>query len=304
MRNTEISHILRAATETPWAILPQKLVAIRAFFEARINGAEISAMDREAMVKQAEDRQQYKQQGSVAVVPVFGTISQRVNMMSALSGGGGTSTELLGKQIRDAVADSSISAIVLNVDSPGGTVSGLPELHSEILSARESKPVVASINSMSASAAYWLTSACNEVCCTISGEAGSIGVFAMHEDLSAAAEMEGVKVTYISAGRFKTEGNPFEPLSDEARAQIQSDVDKFYSMFVRDVAKGRGISVSDVKANFGEGRMLLASDAKAAGMVDRIETLDQTVSRLSRTGKFSNSRKAAAIQTEMAGKFS
>jgi signal peptide peptidase SppA len=278
MRNSDITHILEAAKSIPWAILPEKLAQIRGFLESRVYGVEISAEEKEALLIKAETQQRYQQQGSIAVIPVSGTVSMRMNLMSAISGG--TSTELLGKQIQQAIADPSISVIVLNVDSPGGTVEGVPELHSLIMKARETKPVVASVNALSASAAYWISSAATEITMTPSGKVGSIGVFAMHQDLSAAAAAEGVKVNYISAGKYKTEGNPFEPLSDEARAAIQETVDAFYGMFVKDIAKGRGISAKEVQSGFGEGRLVLAPDAKSAGMIDRIETFDATLARL------------------------
>lgn len=301
MRNSEVVRVLSAARHEPWALMPEKLEEIEAFLHARLNGAEISAADREAYLLKAEERQRYQQQGSIAVIPVFGVIAQRMSLMGAMSGG--TSTENLTKQIRDAAADSSVSAIVLNMDTPGGAVSGTPEAFAAILDARSAKPVVASVNAMAASAGLWLASAAGEISITPSGMIGSLGVISMHKDLSVAAENEGVKVTYITAGKFKAEGNSFEPLSDEARAEMQSKVDAAYAMFVRDVAKGRGISAGDVKANFGQGRMLMAVDAKSVGMVDRIESLDQTVARLSRPGGVASSRKAMGERLEMSAKF-
>lgn len=301
MRNSEITRIIHAAEHTPWAILETKLIEIREFLIARLNGAEISAEERDKLLVRAESQQRYQQLGSVAVIPVFGTISQRMNMLSAMSGG--TSTEMLTKQIRDAAADPSISAIVLNVDSPGGTVQGVTEAHAAILQAREQKPVVASVNAMAGSAAYWLASAASEISITPSGSAGSVGVFAMHKDLSGAAEQEGVKVTYISAGKNKTLGNPFEPLSEEARTYLQGMVDDAYAMFVKDVAKGRGVAVSEVKSNFGEGKMLDAKDALSAGMVDKVESFDQTVARVSRAKATGGSRRALQDRLEMGAKF-
>jgi ClpP class serine protease len=98
-------------------------------------------------------------------------------------------------------------------------------------------------------------------------------------------EQEGVKVTLISAGKHKVEGNPFEPLSEEAMAFKQARVDEAYAQFVRDVARGRGVSVADVRGGYGEGRALTAKDAKAAGLIDRIATMEDTIGRLvGRTG--------------------
>ncbi|MCC7371633.1 MAG: S49 family peptidase, partial [Chloroflexi bacterium] len=131
-----------------------------------------------------------------------------------------------------------------------------------------------------ASAAYWIASSADEIVVTPSGEVGSIGVFTAHEDISAALEAEGVTVTLISAGKYKTEGNPFEPLSEEARGAIQARVDDYYSMFVRAVARGRGVKPADVRGGFGQGRVVGADEAVRLGMADRVGTMAQTVERL------------------------
>jgi ClpP class serine protease len=119
-------------------------------------------------------------------------------------------------------------------------VDGVEELSSEVYQSRGKKKMIAVANAMAASAAYWIASAADELVVTPSGQIGSIGVFAAHEDISKAAEMQGVKVSLISAGKYKTEGNPFEPLSSEARAAMQRDVDVFGEMFTAAVARNRG----------------------------------------------------------------
>lgn len=302
MRNTEISHILHAAYSVPWAIEKSKLDEIFAFLAGRASSVEVSTEERQKLLAAAEDRQRFSRDGAIAVIPVFGTIAQRISMLMASSGG--TSTEQLTKQIRASVADPDVYSIVLNIDSPGGTVEGVPEAFAEILKARDVKPIIASVNSRSGSAAYWLAAAASEIVITPSGLTGSVGVFMKHEDLSAMAEKEGVKITYISAGDHKVDGNPFEPLSDDARDYFQKLVDSTYEMFVRDIAKGRGVTTTSVKENYGKGRMLLAKDALAAGMVDKIESFDATVTRLSRGGS-KPGRKAEEfrMRTEHAGKF-
>ncbi len=102
----------------------------------------------------------------------------------------------------------------------------------------------------------------------------------MHQDVSKAAEMEGVKTTFIKAGKYKTEGNPYEPLSEEAQAALQSRVDEFYGEFVDAVAKGRDTTASKVKNGYGQGRMVSPAAAVAEGMANRVATMDQTLSRL------------------------
>jgi ClpP class serine protease len=121
---------------------------------------------------------------------------------------------------------------------------------------------------------------------TPSGQVGSIGVFAAHEDISKALDMEGIKVSLISAGKYKTEGMPYEPLSAEARANMQQMVNSFGDMFTNAVARNRGVGSYTVKNGFGEGRMVLARDAVKSGMADSVATLDQTLARLlGRTSK-------------------
>lgn len=269
-------------TGVPWAITEEKLKEIQAFIARKqlsfddfggdaAQQAEYGAMD-------AKARPAASVQGNVAVLNVFGVIAQRMDMMSQMSGG--TSIENLTKAFRSAVADPAVKAIVLNIDSPGGSVFGVQELADEIFKARDSKHISAVANSMAASAAYWLGSAADEFTVTPSGQVGSIGVYTMHQDFSKMYEEIGVNTTFIQAGKYKTEGSSYAPLTDDARQAMQSDVDFYYGQFVDAVAKGRGVSSSVVKNSYGQGRVLTSKDAKAAGMVDRIDTLDGVLARL------------------------
>jgi len=175
--------------------------------------------------------------------------------------------------------DARVKAIIFDVDSPGGSVEGVTELASEIYNARKKKPSIAVANAQAASAAYWLASAAGELVVTPSGQVGSIGVYVAHQDESKALENEGVRITLISAGKYKTEGNPSEPLADEARAAIQSKVDDYYTMFVKGVAQNRGSTQAAVRDGYGQGRMVLASQAVKLNMADRVATLDDVLAR-------------------------
>lgn len=275
-------HVTKAIFERAWAVQPQMLSFMAEFVRFRAAGGLLGAdeiAERLAAAKaQNGDRAGGAKVGPVAVIPMYGLISQRQSLMSATSGG--TSIDELRQTLRAALDDRSISAIVFDIDSPGGSVDGVPEFAAELRAARAgSKPIVAQVNTLAASAAYWLAAQMSEIVCTPSGEVGSIGVFAMHEDVSAAAEMAGVKTTLISAGPFKTEGNSYEPLSDTARGAIQGQVDDFYSMFLADVARGRKVAIGQVAGDYGQGRTLLAKKALAAGMVDRVDTLEATLRR-------------------------
>jgi capsid assembly protease len=280
------ARVLSEVFRKPWAILPEKLHAIAEIVARASSGQGLTVEelnDRLAPAReQAAARPGAGDYGVVAVIPIRGVISQKINLMTNISGG--TSIEKLTAAFRSALADPSIKAIVFDVDSPGGGVEGVPELAEEIFKSRGQKKTIALANPMAGSAAYWLASAAEEFVVIPSGQVGSIGVFVAHEDVSKALETEGVKISLISAGAHKTDGNPYEPLSDEARADLQNKVDAFYSMFVKSVADGRGVKPSAVKNGFGQGRMVLAGDAVKAGMVDRIATFDQTVARLGGAG--------------------
>lgn len=275
--------IIQAAIETPWAILPSKLAQIQVFLSRKARGETIPPEEVQAAVGERQRAGAAVQRfGSVAVIPVLGTIAHRMQAFEDISSPGGTSTNLLAVRLREAAADPQVSAIVLDVDSPGGAVGGVPEVADLITELKAQKRIVAVANEFAASAAYWLAAAASELVVTPSGQVGSIGVFMMHQDLSKLAEMEGVKTTFIHAGPHKVEGNAFEPLSDEARAALQAKVDGYYEMFVKSVARGRGVPPATVRDKFGGGRMLLAKDALAVGMVDRVETMDAVLERLVR----------------------
>jgi signal peptide peptidase SppA len=191
--------------------------------------------------------------------------------------GGGASVDRLAEEFRALLGDESVRAIVLDVDSPGGTVPGVPEFAQEIYESRGVKPIVAIANATMASAAYWIGTAADELYVTPSGRVGSVGVYVAHEDWSKFDEEMGVKTTLISAGKYKVEGNPYEPLGDEATAFLQHSVDLVYGRFVDAVAAHRGVSSKQVIEGYGQGRVLEAEDAVKAGMVDGVRTLDEVI---------------------------
>lgn len=215
--------------------------------------------------------------GSVAIIPVTGVITHRgyEDWYSSHRG-----TRSIGRAIDAAVSDDSIGGIVLDVDSPGGTIHGTAELSDKIYAARERKPIVAVANCLMASAAYWIGSSASQVVGSPTSDIGSVGVWTMHVDATEFWKQMGLDVTLISAGKYKVEGNEYEPLSEEAREAFQRSVDASYDMFVSALARNRGVAKSKVISDFGEGRVLSASDAKEAGMIDRIATLDEVVASM------------------------
>lgn len=225
----------------------------------------------------AQDRKTAQQSGTVVVLPLRGIIDYRSSLF--LQWFGGTAVEDFAKKFSSFINDSQVKAIIIDVDSPGGNVSGCTELAKMIFEARGSKPVVAMVNPLACSAAYWIASAAPEMVITPSGEAGSVGVYTLHEDISKYLEDLGIKETFVYAGKNKVEGNAFEPLGDEAKAHLQSVIDGFYKMFVDDVARNRGIKPAEVEKNFGQGRAFGADECLSRGMVDRVDTLQGTLAR-------------------------
>lgn len=266
--------------DNTWAIMPEAMPKLVSVVNRWAVGIKL---DKEAVqeISAARPKKLETVEGGVAVLPLFGVVAQRLNIMQEISEGG-TSTEMFGRAFDRAIADPSIGAVVLDIDSPGGSVYGVEEVAEKIYKARDVKPVYAVANSLAASAAYWIGSAAGQFFVTPSGEAGSIGVFTMHTDWSKFNETVGVTPTYIYAGKYKVEGQPDAPLADEAKAAIQSAVDSYYDSFTEGVARNRATTTKAVKGGFGEGRVVRAKQAAELGMADGVKTLEQVLGELGR----------------------
>lgn len=287
--------LIRFVCEQPWAVLPSTLALMQRLLLMRAAGFKFTAEEIVERIGPPEARSgpTTQSQAGVAVIPVWGLIGHRANELRDISSAVGTSTEVLGAQIEMAIADPAVTAIVLDVNSPGGGVFGVQEVADTIRSARGKKPIVAVSNALMASAAYWIGSAATELVVTPSGMAGSIGVFSIHEDHSKELAAAGINVSLIRAGKFKAEDNPFEALTDDAKAAIQQRVDAYYSLFTRDVAKGRGVAIDAVRNGFGQGRVVGAKEAVSFGMADRVATMEEVLADLV-AGKLPSLQKARA----------
>lgn len=289
------THVISAVMSKPWMIRPETLAVIVDMLHFRSEGGRLTEDQIQQRIEAAggpRNRQQAQAGPGIAHLQLFGVIAPRFQMLEDTSTAGTGLDRFMGA-FRAAMNDPEIGSIVMEIDSPGGLVDGVPEAAAEIRAAREQKPVIAVANYMAASAAYYIGSQASEFIASPSAEVGSIGVRTAHEDHSGALEQKGIKITSISAGKYKTEGAPWAPLGDEARDYVQAQIDDLYGMFLADVAKGRNVPVSMVTENFGEGRMLLAKAAMKAGMIDRIDTFDGVVRReLARPAK---SRQVAAL---------
>lgn len=245
-------------------------IGIGAIESTGVDVAELAAVDSPKVLRAVK--------GKVGILPIWGPIQQR--MSSELLKGGGTSTDFISRAFDKLMADPAIGAIVLHVDSPGGSSFGIEELSTKIVNARGTKPIYAIADSVAASAAYWLATSADMMFCTTGGVVGSVGVYVMHVDKSKGMDAQGVKVTMISSGKFKTELSQFGELSQEAIDNQQKYVDALHGKFIGALKRNRGTTVDNVRSNYGQGRVMMANDALAAGMIDRVLPFEELISRL------------------------
>jgi signal peptide peptidase SppA len=234
------------------------------------------------------------QPSKIALISVSGPLTPRGSWY-------GTSLSGIAAQVKRAGDDPDVAAIVGDFDTPGGTVAGTAEAAAAFAEAAQKKPVIAVVNTLAASAGYWIASQASEIVMSPSADVGSIGAMVMHVDYSKALEGSGINVTMIRSEQSprKNEAHPFGPLSDDARANLQSRVNDSGAEFIRAVASGRRVTQAKVKEEFGQGRMFGAKDAVARGMADRVATLDQVIAGLvAATPTRAASRRRSALAFE------
>jgi signal peptide peptidase SppA len=270
---------------SPWAITPEKLMEMRNVYLSHLRGEkpDLAAIAANIGKPLNSKRDGYKVESGVAIIPVEGIIAKKMNLLTQISGG--TSTQALQQDIADAAADPMVNAIVLLIDSPGGEVDGTQAAANMVRAIRDEgrKPIVAIADGLMASAAYWIGSAAERVYMSGDTDAiGSIGIVAAHTDYSKADEQRGIKVTEITAGKYKRIASQHEPLSDEGRADIQAKVDHLYSVFVDSVASNRGVDTPTVLDKMADGRVFLGKQAIDAGLVDGVSSIPQLVADLNK----------------------
>ena len=277
---------------TPLMIQPSKLDAILAGIGGRFD-MEFPQQDAALTAKGEHKQPGYQVIGGVAVIGVIGVLAHR-------GGFDANSSYILGYDrvglsFQAAMNDPAAKSILLEIDSPGGEVAGAFELAAMIHEGSKAKPVNAVISSTAASAGYLIASAASEIAISDTGIAGSIGVFLRHVDISEAAKNEGLKVTYVFAGGHKVDGNPYQPLPDAVKKDLQAQIDKTYGLFVNTVADYRGLTPAVVKGQ--EARIYTGSDAITAGLADRIATPDQILNEMQQ-GIFKSAKPNLAIAAE------
>jgi len=284
----QLHHLADRLLNTPLLIHPAKAEVLLAVLAGRIGvdadlgiGPDIDATRFVGSARRDSGRSALtRATNGVAIVPVLDTLVNRGAWLDSRSGL--TSYEGIGAQIRDAAADPEVHAILLDVSSSGGEAAGMSGVADLIRAVRQTKPVVAFVNDMAASAAYGIASAAEEIVVSPTSLLGSIGVLMIHADRSGELAAKGIKPTLIFAGSHKVDGNPFEPLSDGVRADLQASVDAHYDQFVGLVAAGRGDRLTMDAARATKARTFIGADAVARGLADRIATFDEVLAGLSR----------------------
>ena len=261
-------------TGRPWAIAPARLEALLAGPAAFTAG-----MERPPWLQDIARLQGYSvTESGIAIVPVLGPLVTRGDWLSTVLGA--TEYGAIADAVSAAADDPAVRGILLEVDSPGGEVGGLFDTVDTIgaIKRRSAKPFWAAASEAALSAAYAIASTADRIYISRTGEVGSVGVVAVHLDASGADAMAGLKWTLIHAGACKTDGNPHEPLSPRATADIQDDVDALYQDLVAVVAANRGVSSAAVRAT--EAAIYRGEKAVEAGLADRVGPLAQAIADL------------------------
>lgn len=268
-----MSQALDYIKREPWWIQKQALETIGAIATRQLS--DVEAIERSLGEKHDEARGARVTDG-VAIVSVHGPMFRYANLFTRMSGA--TSTEVLANEIGALLDDPAVRAIVLDVDSPGGTVNGTSEIAELVFRAREEKPVYAFVSGLGASAAYYIASAASQVYVANSAIVGSIGTVLSVTDFTEADERRGIRtMEFVSAQSPKKRMDPFssdDTEADEARAELQNLVNSLADVFVTDVARFRGVPVDTVLSDFGQGGVFIGAQCVDAGMADGVTTLE------------------------------
>ena len=262
---------------TPLLIHPGKLDAIIYGLQERFGIAANKPAPGMYTTQQGEHKKAgYRVVGGVAILDIFGVLSHR-------GGIDADSSYILGYQtiarwFEGAVADASVHTILLNMETPGGSVAGAFDLSDLIFEARGKKPIVAIAADGAMSAGYLIGSAADKFITTRTAYTGSIGVVMSHADFSKHLDNEGVNVTHIFAGSHKVDGNPYEALPADVRDHFQKEINTVYEMFVETVARNRGMEAQAVRDT--EAQVYMGLESVAIGLTDGVSTPDKEISRL------------------------
>ena len=220
---------------------------------------------------------QYTVIDNVAFIPLQGALVHKGSAMDAMCGI--MNYAEIGNMLNTALSDPQVTKIVFDCNSGGGTVAGAFTLAEKVFNSRGDKELIAVVDEAAYSACYLVASACDRIVLSKTSGVGSIGVVSAHHDYSDALKSKGVAVTYVYAGDKKVDANPYEALKDSAKIDMQNRVDKFYNMFVNEVAKNRGISAETIIGT--QAGIYIGEDAVRIGLADEVVNLNDFYKDLS-----------------------
>lgn len=276
------AHLAQRLFNVPLAIHPAKAEVVMAALSERLGISRIVRLGGQNIEPMAFDegddfraagsnpRGGYDLVAGVAVIPVCGTLVQKLGTLRPYSGM--TGYDGIRQNVLTAIADPEVKAIVLDIDSPGGEVAGCFDLVDTIYKARGSKPIWGILDEMAYSAGYAIASACDRITVPRTGGTGSVGVISMHVDWSQALTESGFKVTFITYGERKADGAAELPLSKEALERFQSDIDTMGELFVETVARNRALPAEKVRET--QAATFLGASGVDMGLADEVMAPD------------------------------
>lgn len=273
------------ALNQSWAMLPSALADLLAIAAREESNRELAASIRterdtrmQAVLttdgRPLDGTRDVQVRDGVALVPVMGPIFRHSNLFTEWSGG--ATIETLSRDFATALNAPGVRAIVLHIDSPGGEITGVAQFAAQVYAARGTKPVVAYVDGLGASAAYWIGSAAGEMVLDQTALVGSIGVVQAMPNPAARTARD---IEIVSS---QSPNKRVDVTTERGRATIQATVDELADIFITAVALHRNVSAETVVSDFGEGGVLVGRSAVAAGMADRVESLEATIARLAR----------------------
>jgi signal peptide peptidase SppA len=259
----------------PLAIHPQRAEVIVASLAARLGIARIettfaSDMDMAAPVQSGNREVGYDVAAGIAVIPVQGTLVHKSGYLRPVCGM--TGYDGIRQNLLMALADPDVRGVWLDIESPGGEVSGCFDLVDTIHAARGEKPIWAMVDESAYSAAYAIASAADRIIVPRTGGVGSVGVITMHMDWSDALDEAGLKVTIVTHGDHKADGNPYQRLPKDVQARIQADIDTMGALFIETVARNRNLAPSTVRDT--QAGCFLGAQGVALGLADSVMAPD------------------------------
>ncbi|ORE89753.1 putative phage head-tail preconnector protein [Aurantimonas sp. 22II-16-19i] len=303
-----LAQIADRVLNRPLLITPDKAQVILSVLAGRIgvDGPDASRFEGEPFARDADGRavavKPYRVAGGVAIISITGSLVNRGAWIGASSGL--TSYEGVQHQLKTALADPDVHSVIVDLSTPGGEAIGAMETAAHVRTLAKAKRTVALVNGMACSAGYAIASGASEIVTTETGVSGSIGVVLLHADFSRNLDEEGITPTLIFAGAHKVDGNPFEPLSDSVRQDLQAEVNAFYDSFTSTVGKGRGQRLTASEARATEARTFIGAKAVAAGLADRVGLFEDVLSELSKRtpgGRSQNSPRRSPSMSENSG---